>query len=160
MTPLQSFDVPLPHPPVISHDRDSREALPGLRFLREEVKRDCDLLERLLRKDANPSALSTNAPYLIAVWDELVHARHPVAIYRTFSPANGQDKARGKGRTPLKSQTRPVKVDVVAENGARWVRVNTIKNARLMMEFREIDSYLTSDEARGRIEAPPGSDRV
>jgi len=42
------------------------------------------------------------------VWDELVHARHPVAIYRTFD-----------------SQTRPVKVDLVAENGARWVRVNT-----------------------------------
>ncbi|KAI9454512.1 hypothetical protein HD554DRAFT_2031279, partial [Boletus coccyginus] len=73
---------------------------------------------------------STNAPYLVAVWDEFVHARHPIAVYRTFSTAAG----------------RAVKVDVVAENGARWVRVNTIKNARLVMEFREIDSYLTSDE--------------
>ncbi|KAF8128737.1 hypothetical protein EV363DRAFT_1340462 [Boletus edulis] len=42
--------------------------------------------------------------------------------------------------------SRAIKVDVVAENGARWVRVNTIKNARLMMEFRETESYLTSDE--------------
>jgi hypothetical protein len=42
------------------------------------------------------------------VCDELVHARQPVAIYRMFD-----------------GQTRAVKVDLVVENGARWVRVNT-----------------------------------
>ncbi|KAF8556566.1 hypothetical protein OG21DRAFT_593970 [Imleria badia] len=120
---IQSFDAPLSGfvPPIIPSD--IKEPLPGLRFLRDEVKRDCDLLQQ----HANSSA---NAPYLIAVWDELVQARQPVAIYRTFSAAT----------------QRAVKVDVVAENGARWVRVNTIKNARLMMEFREVDSYLTSDD--------------
>ena len=44
---IQSFDVPLPRPPVIWHDKDNREALPGLRFLREEVRRDCDVLDRV-----------------------------------------------------------------------------------------------------------------
>ncbi|KAG9313786.1 hypothetical protein JVU11DRAFT_6146 [Chiua virens] len=137
---VQSFDVPSPRLPIIDlspsnerDDRDDREPLPGLRFLREEVKRDCGLLHKCLREHGNqPSAsISTNAPYLIAVWDELVHARQPVAIYRMFSP---------------QSEYQTVKVDVVADNGARWVRVNTIKNSRLMMEFREIDSYLTSSD--------------
>lgn len=40
------------------------------------------------------------------------------------------------------------KVDVVADHGRSWIRVNTIKNSRILAEFREIDSYLTdsSDE--------------
>ncbi|KAF8842803.1 hypothetical protein BDN67DRAFT_1067406 [Paxillus ammoniavirescens] len=138
-----------------------REGLPGLKFLREEVKRDCEALEKFLHEHSNSSslqprpALSTNAPYLIAVWGELVHAGRPVAIYRSFSPQVTTDEQDGKrggkgmtaqARKALKSRTRAVKVDVVAENGARWVRVNTIKNSRIMMEFREIDSYLTSDD--------------
>lgn len=35
---------------------------------------------------------------------------------------------------------------MVADNGRRWIRVNTIKNSRILMEFREMDSYLTSSE--------------
>ncbi|KAG8216020.1 hypothetical protein J3R82DRAFT_8013 [Butyriboletus roseoflavus] len=145
---IQSFDVPLPQPPVIWHDKDNREALPGLRFLREEVKRDCDVLDRFTREDANSSTPSANAPYLIAVWGELVHARQPVAIYRTFSPANGQDRTRGKAaltsqeRTTLKSQTRSVKVDVVAENGARWVRVNTTNRGPCLAQTEFDNSVL------------------
>ncbi|KAG6380139.1 hypothetical protein JVT61DRAFT_8226 [Boletus reticuloceps] len=113
---IQSFAIRAV-PVLDTAPSDNKEHLPGLRFLRDEVRHDCEH--------------NANAPYLTAVWDELVHARHPVAIYRMFSP----EKA-----------SRAVKVDVVAEHGARWVRVNTIKNARLMMEFREIESYLTSDE--------------
>ncbi|KAF9224819.1 hypothetical protein BS17DRAFT_51543 [Gyrodon lividus] len=132
-----------------------REGLPGLRFLREEVERDCKVLEKFLQEHSNSSSvrpLSTNAPYLIAVWDELAHARRPVAIYRFFSPqvtTDTKDGKRGGKATPAearKAQIRAVKVDVVAENGTRWVRVNTIKNSRIMMEFRELDSYLTSDD--------------
>lgn len=39
-------------------------------------------------------------------------------------------------------------MDVVADHGRCWIRVNTIKNSRILAEFREIDSYLTdsSDE--------------
>lgn len=74
--------------------------------------------------------LSTNAPYLVAVWDELVHAHQPVAIYRTFSLAGGQDDEKKrttipKGKKTPKAQARAVKVDIVAEGGTRWVRVNT-----------------------------------
>lgn len=35
---------------------------------------------------------------------------------------------------------------MVADNGRRWIRVNTIKNSRILMEFREMDSYLISSD--------------
>lgn len=44
---IQSFDVPFPQPPIISHDKENREVLPGLRLLREEVRRDCDVLDKV-----------------------------------------------------------------------------------------------------------------
>lgn len=74
---------------------------------------------------------NTNAPNLIAVFNEIVAAPAPVlAIGKTYSV--GQNA---------------VKVDVVADDGRQWIRVNTIKNSRLLAEFREQDSYLTdSDE--------------
>lgn len=34
----------------------------------------------------------------------------------------------------------------MADNGRRWIRVNTVKNSRILSEFREIDSYLTDSE--------------
>lgn len=51
-----------------------------------------------------------------------------------------EQRHRGTPRPP------GVKVDVIAEHGRRWIRVNTVKNARLLAEFREIDSYLTDSE--------------
>lgn len=48
---IQSFNVPLPQLPLIdsslSHERDNKQALPGLRFLREQVKRDCEVLDKV-----------------------------------------------------------------------------------------------------------------
>ena len=41
---IQSFHVPFPRLPIIdSTPADDNEALPGLRFLRDELKRDCDV---------------------------------------------------------------------------------------------------------------------
>ncbi|KAG2754267.1 hypothetical protein P692DRAFT_20897534 [Suillus brevipes Sb2] len=130
----------------ISEVKTQREVLPGLRFLREEVKRDLQVLQKFLDDPESKSLppLSTNAPYLLAVWQELLQACGTVAIYRTFhttahpqasrKPKNGSAKGHG------------VKVDVVADNGRRWIRVNTIKNSRILMEFREMDSYLISSD--------------
>ncbi|TXT10977.1 hypothetical protein VHUM_01728 [Vanrija humicola] len=51
------------------------------------------------------------------------------------------------------------KVDVVARGGDEWVKVNTIKDTRLIVEFREHDSYLNSDyddsDDDGEPPAPP-----
>ncbi|KAI9056369.1 hypothetical protein FKP32DRAFT_1662618 [Trametes sanguinea] len=122
-----------------------QDAIHGLRALREAVKRDLDVLEKFLddpESSAAPS-LSTNAPYLVAVWNEVLHAPPPiVTIWRTFpdAPQPASIPRRGSRKPP------GVKVDVVAAGGKRWIRVNTTKNSRLLAEFREIDSYLTGSE--------------
>lgn len=155
---IHSFQPRAPQPPILEtpasnatlqldNQSPSKGSFPGLRILREEVNRECAVLERFLQNptqsEGGPS-FSSNAPYLIAVWQELVHSHRPIALYRTFFHGNC-----GQGYTPhrRKLSNRPVKVDVVSENGARWIRVNTIKNSRLAMEFCEWDSYLTSSSS-------------
>ncbi|KAF5371256.1 hypothetical protein D9758_004239 [Tetrapyrgos nigripes] len=160
------------------------ENIPGLKKLKETVKVDLDALDKFLRKNPNLSqhvnSLCTNAPYLLAVWDQVLSAPPPVQIvFKTFPLERSvesdeidgpidensalteweqrerreqkrQKREKGKEDGQEKDQQRPpgVKVDVVADYGRRWIRVNTIKNSRLLAEFREIDSYLTdsSDE--------------
>ncbi|KAJ7165002.1 hypothetical protein C8R46DRAFT_1220146 [Mycena filopes] len=112
-----------------------QENIPGLKQLRDSVRIDLDVLERFLDdpKSANLPALSTNAPYLIAVWNEVLCAPPSiVSILKSFSLVG--------------PKSIPVKVDVVADSGRQWIRVNTIKNTRILAEFREIDSYLTDSD--------------
>ncbi|CAK5278123.1 unnamed protein product [Mycena citricolor] len=127
-----------------------QDSIPGLKQLRDSIKVDVDVLKKFLEdaKSAQQPPLSTNAPYLISVWNEVLCAPPIlVSVLRLFSP---------KGPVNRKQKQKvPVKVDVVADNGRRWIRVNTIKNNRLMSEFREMDSYLTdSDDDDGPSLAP------
>ncbi|KAG1737508.1 uncharacterized protein EDB91DRAFT_1237879 [Suillus paluster] len=151
---LDSYEPDSQHLPIIDSSGEetgegkaqTREVLPGLRFLREEAKRDLQILQKFLDNPelASLPPLSTNAPYLVAVWQELLQARGAVAIYRTFyAAAQPQASRKPKSGTP---KGRGVKVDVVADNGRRWIRINTIKNSRILMEFHEMDSYLTSSD--------------
>ncbi|KAJ7704315.1 hypothetical protein B0H17DRAFT_1126681 [Mycena rosella] len=151
---LADFRPLAPRPPILDSSTDfesgadstddaqwlQQENIPGLKQLRDALKIDLDVLERFLNDPdcANLAPLSTNAPYLIAVYHEVLCAPQPiVSIFKSFPPAP----------TVLAQKTIPVKVDVVADSGRRWIRVNTIKNARLMAEFREIDSYLTDSDS-------------
>ncbi|KAG2159385.1 uncharacterized protein EDB93DRAFT_1237534 [Suillus bovinus] len=158
---LDSYEPESQHSPIIDSSGEepgelkpqTREVLPGLRFLRDEVKRDLQVLQKFLDDPESSSLppLSTNAPYLVAVWQELRQARGAVAIYRTFHTAVHPQTSRKPKNGAAKGHG--VKVDVVADNGRRWIRVNTIKNSRILMEFRELDSYLTSsdeDDGDGR----------
>ncbi|KAF8884227.1 hypothetical protein CPB84DRAFT_1850760 [Gymnopilus junonius] len=124
------------------------ESVPGLKKLKESIKLDLEVLEKFLDDPncANLSPLSTNAPYLVAVWNELVFAPPlVVSVFKTFSvnASASTSSDKGKGRNEQQRQPPGVKVDIVADNGRRWIRVNTTKNSRMLSEFREIDSYLT-----------------
>ncbi|KAF8188042.1 hypothetical protein BJ912DRAFT_904113 [Pholiota molesta] len=122
-----------------------QENVPGLKKLKENIKIDLGVLEKFLEDPncVNLPPLSTNAPYLIAVWNEVVCAPPPtVSIFTTFHVTSAE-KAGKKGE---KNLVPGVKVDVVADNGRRWIRVNTVKNSRMVSEFREIDSYLTDSD--------------
>ena len=80
---------------------------------------------------------------------------------------------------PRRGSRKPpgVKVDVVADGGRRWIRVNTYvtrpytsiyaltsqhrtKNSRLLAEFREIDSYMTESEDEEDEEEKPKPKRA
>ncbi|KAF8802371.1 hypothetical protein BYT27DRAFT_7226460 [Phlegmacium glaucopus] len=153
-----SFFKPLiARPPIIDSSFDpsdesneenqwlKQENIPGLKKLKENIKIDLGMLDKFFDDPdcTNLPPLSTNAPYLIAVWNEVLCAPAPiVSVFKTFlinTSASDTDGSRNQ-RPP------GAKVDVVADNGRRWIRVNTAKNSRLLSEFREIDSYLTDSE--------------
>ncbi|KAJ7130193.1 hypothetical protein C8R44DRAFT_978347, partial [Mycena epipterygia] len=152
---LSNFRPLAVRPPIIDSSTDAaagldstddgqwlqQENVPGLKQLRDSVKIDLDVLERFLDdpKSINLPALSTNSPYLIAVWNEVLCA--PPQIVSILKPFPLSDRSQQGTQ-----KTTSVKVDVVADSGRRWIRVNTIKNTRIMAEFREIDSYLTDSD--------------
>ncbi|KAK7063653.1 hypothetical protein R3P38DRAFT_2756529 [Favolaschia claudopus] len=94
---------------------------------------------------ADLNFVSTHAPYLVSVYHEILSAPPPVVSVFKFLQLNGPatDRRHQKGAKRPPS----TKVDVVADNGRRWIRINTIKNAGILAELREIDSYLTDSES-------------
>ncbi|KAK0484532.1 hypothetical protein IW261DRAFT_1667877 [Armillaria novae-zelandiae] len=156
---ISRFQPPTRRPPILDSSLDlndtqwlQQDHIPGLRKLKDSIKIDLDVLDKFLEdpKSANLPPLSTNAPYLIAVWNEVLCAPARIlSVFKSFSSTPPPS-------TPVPRETRKVgsqkpsgtKVDVVADHGRCWIRVNTIKNSRILAEFREIDSYLTdsSDE--------------
>ncbi|KAJ3545944.1 hypothetical protein NMY22_g2248 [Coprinellus aureogranulatus] len=160
---VSSFHPNSTRPPILDSSLSIAEAeddghpshqdhIPGLKKLKESLKLDLDGLQKFLDDPdcANRPPPSTNAPYLISVWHELLCAPSPViSIFKMFlfepksdQPASGSSKAAMRRKN---HGMRPpgAKVDVVANAGKVWIRVNTVKNSRLLAEFREIDSYLT-----------------
>ncbi|KAJ7917142.1 hypothetical protein B0H13DRAFT_340825 [Mycena leptocephala] len=131
------------------------ENIPGIKKLRESIKFDIDILEKFLSNPASEheQPISTHAPYLVSVYQELLCAAPPIVSVFKFlqlNPSDGADRGRErKGRRPPST-----KVDVVADNGRRWIRINTIKNAGILAELREIDSYLTESDSESDSDDP------
>ncbi|KAJ7686846.1 hypothetical protein B0H17DRAFT_1160548 [Mycena rosella] len=130
------------------------ENIPGIKKLRESIKFDIDLLEKFLSDPASEHEppISTHAPYLLAVYNEILCA--PPSLVSVFkflqlNPADNLDRRERKGRRPPST-----KVDVVADNGRRWIRINTIKNGGILAELREIDSYLTDSDSESDSDDP------
>ncbi|KAJ7194649.1 hypothetical protein GGX14DRAFT_678107, partial [Mycena pura] len=163
---LLNFKPLVPSPPILDSSvaadpaEDGQwlqpENIPGLKKLREALKVDIDTLHKA--GAARPShsvacfladpacarapPVSIHAPYLLAVYDELLCAPAPVvAVFKFVQLDPAERRERGEKRAPT------AKVDVVVANGRRWIRINTIKNAGLLAEFREMDSYLTDSES-------------
>ncbi|KAI9463962.1 hypothetical protein BJY52DRAFT_1425004 [Lactarius psammicola] len=158
---ITSYQPAVSNPPILDSSLDApinqdSDHISGLRPLLEAVKRDLDVTKQFL---AAPDAAfspppSTNAPYLIAVWKEVLSSPLPiVAIGKTFfehskitTTTDVNVRKQVHPQNSDKHKSAGVKVDVVADNGHAWIRVNTAKNARLLAEFREIDSHFTDSE--------------
>ncbi|KAH7337676.1 hypothetical protein B0J17DRAFT_718426 [Rhizoctonia solani] len=108
----------------------------GIKNFRISAQKDIDGLDNYISQHLNTPdplpPLSTNAPYILAVWSEIIAACPVQAVGKTFNLP--REKGQGK-------DAGTVKVDVVADEGRQWIRVNTIKNSRLMAEIHELDGY-------------------
>lgn len=85
-------------------------------------------MQQIPKEGAPPKPLSTNAPYLLAVWDELKISDDVVAICRQYpslvsSPASCMTTERSKSAS--EKATNMVKVDVTCNRGLCWARINT-----------------------------------
>ncbi|KZW00399.1 hypothetical protein EXIGLDRAFT_830802 [Exidia glandulosa HHB12029] len=137
-----------PQLPILDDSQDAssedREPIQGLAHFKDRVNSEIDFISKFVKRDRAPAnEPNTNAPNLVSVWNEVVAAPQPIlTVGKTFT-------VRGTA----------VKVDVVADDGRQWHRVNTIKNSRLLAEFREQDSYLTdSDDDDGEVLATRHAD--
>ncbi|KAF9781295.1 hypothetical protein BJ322DRAFT_267761 [Thelephora terrestris] len=162
LTSIRAFESAIQLPPVLDVSLVGEDpsrvggigsgetTIPGLRGLEESVRRDLDVLAKFLDdpKSEELPPLSTNAPYLVAVWEEVLAAPPPVVGIWSSFPDPGGRSTRGDDvrKSKKKRKAQDVKVDIVANGGLSWIRVNTIKNSKILSEFREIDSYLTDSD--------------
>ncbi|KAJ6612783.1 hypothetical protein B0H10DRAFT_1806835 [Mycena sp. CBHHK59/15] len=160
---LSTFQPLAVRPPILDSSTDAatytidstddgqwlqQENIPGLKQLRDSVRVDLDGLEKFINGPTAISLppLSSNAPYLISVYNEVLCAPPPIlSVLQTF-PLTAHDLPNDRSQH-VGARIPSIKVDVVADSGRRWIRVNTIKNSRILAEFREIDSYLTESDS-------------
>ncbi|WWD20696.1 hypothetical protein CI109_105172 [Kwoniella shandongensis] len=119
--------------PIIDwHHPDAyrQPSIAGLRKFLSTVDNERQYIEQLVSSSAPPKELNTNAPHLLAVWEEAQQADWPLICISQVLECGDEGQ---------------VKVDVVARGGEEWIKVNTMKESRLMAEFREQDSYINSD---------------
>ncbi|EPQ51131.1 hypothetical protein GLOTRDRAFT_96667 [Gloeophyllum trabeum ATCC 11539] len=127
---LDNSGEPLISKPSASSSLDGNQTtLPGLAKFKESVKRD---VESVVWREV----LSAPAP-VVAVTQ---HLCDPRAI-STDKPSKGHSKRQ------LTGTETGVKVDVIADGGRQWIRVNTITATRLGYEFQELDSYLSDSSS-------------
>ncbi|KAG8904987.1 hypothetical protein FRB99_000901 [Tulasnella sp. 403] len=155
-------------PPIIDASRPDEEELegdiysiPGLKLFESSIEREIDTLDKYLDGTKTVQGnFSTNAPYFLSVWKEIVAASQLSSIGQTFAiphtcpPAALESQSTKSKPDTAFGQAPPVKVDVVADEGKTWIRVNTIKNSRIKAEFNDIDSFADSDSEADLEESP------
>lgn len=79
-------------------------------------------------KNASGKTLSTNSLYYYALWNEILLAPRPiVALNRAYTVPISHNESLEDSHVVKSKKEAPskAKVDVIAENGRSWIRVNT-----------------------------------
>ncbi|OCF33695.1 hypothetical protein I316_04769 [Kwoniella heveanensis BCC8398] len=119
--------------PIIDwHHPDSyrQSGITGLKKFLSTVETERDYIDSLAASKVPPKEVASNLPHLLAVWEQVEKAEWPIVCISQVLECGDNVQA---------------KVDVVAKGGEEWIKVNTMKESRLMAEFREQDSYINSD---------------
>ncbi|WWC98589.1 hypothetical protein V866_005481 [Kwoniella sp. B9012] len=112
----------------------------GLKKFLLSVENERDYIDSLAESEVPPLEVASNIPYYQAVWEQVKYAQWPIISIVQHFECQTQNEEQSRKR-----KVQQIKVDVVEDAGKVWVKVNTIKESRLMAEFREQDSYLNSD---------------
>ena len=85
--------------------------------------------------------LSTNSPYLLAVWDEILCSNDVTAVCKSYPLVKlAEDTPHSQRRHVNHTSAKAVKVDVVSNNGERWTRLNTC--VCVMLKIRQLERFL------------------
>ncbi|KAE8234905.1 hypothetical protein CF326_g67 [Tilletia indica] len=134
----------------------------GISILRNSVRKELDFLnrvdaEQVARNEAHGDgsgngyadnidvSVSSNAPFLESLWNCVQHYVVTAPPVTDVSTAVALASTTAKGSASLP----PLKIDVVANGGRRWVRLFTLKPSSLLQEFRLVeaeDVYDSSDD--------------
>ncbi|OCF78610.1 hypothetical protein I204_00552 [Kwoniella mangroviensis CBS 8886] len=117
-----------------------QSAIVGLKKFLLAVENERDYIDSLAESEVPPLEIASNIPYYQAVWEQVKYAQWPIISIGQHFECQTQNDEQNRKR-----KVQQIKVDVVEDAGKVWVKVNTIKESRLMAEFREQDSYLNSD---------------
>ncbi|KAJ6113100.1 hypothetical protein N7512_008424 [Penicillium capsulatum] len=108
---------------------------------------------------------SSNLPFYQAVWDIAKGTCAGLAVLgkrfywdgETKASADNKKKAWDREKQPNKDKRKSVFVDIVADDGAEWVKVSTISESRLLFEMAKKgwerdseDECLSDDEEGGK----------
>ncbi|KAI9667383.1 MAG: hypothetical protein M1821_000198 [Bathelium mastoideum] len=131
---------------LYEHVKQEREQLHITSFL-NHVRSELSILESRAGsgKLYEPGGLSgTNLLYLEKVWHAAKRCKGVVGFCRRMywvPPPRGRYKknseVRGERYTQKEKRANSILVDVVAEEGARWIKVSTVTAKRLMYEMAE-----------------------
>lgn len=108
---------------------------------------------------------SSNLPFYQAVWNIARVSCEGLAVLgkrfywdgETKASADSKKKLRDREKQPNKDKRKSVFVDIVADDGAEWVKVSTISESRLLFEMAKKgwerdseDEGLSDDETGGK----------
>ncbi|WWC65071.1 uncharacterized protein I303_107685 [Kwoniella dejecticola CBS 10117] len=147
----EELDLAIYKAPIADYHHQNayqQQTIIGLQKFLSAVETERDLIRSLSESKVPPKEVSSNIPYLTAVWDQVQYARWPIMGICQMIP-NGKGNGITGGSGNYRDRRNQIKVDLVENGGSTWVKVNTIKESRLMAEFREQDSYVNSDYDSG-----------
>ncbi|KAI9719892.1 MAG: hypothetical protein M1828_006022 [Chrysothrix sp. TS-e1954] len=132
-----------------------------VKALRKSVTSDVKVLSRL---DGQASTVpeiqrakllqSSNVPFYEAVWATAKRCEGVVAFSRRFhcsSPSGGSSAESARNQIASRGKKRSTFVDIVADNGLRWIKVSAVTETRLLFELAKQGWELedSSDEGVG-----------
>ncbi|KAJ3006638.1 hypothetical protein HKX48_009546 [Thoreauomyces humboldtii] len=127
----------------------------GLAKFSAQVKAEERFLQKLVSDPASiraPHLTASNIPYLAAVFKRVLKELDVTGVFRTFNYSQAPGASRNNG----------VRIDVVAANGRRWIKVkaSALKGFAADLEEEDSDSSESESEVGNCLMSGEGMDKI